>query len=227
MDLTPEQIAELQEKAQRTEELEQRIAKLAGNKNEVLDEKKQLQQRLKEFEDAEKARKQKELEEQGKLQELLEAARKDAADAREEAERERTEKGALAEQRVKDRVRSDFMTAIASEVFNPEHVWPLFASAAADSSGKTVVTFKGSELSPAELAKRLRNDPDYAYLFRPAKKGGMGAPTGAPGGAPDTITNPYLSGNVTGQVMLQLENPEEAAKLQAEARAALAAAAKR
>lgn len=225
MELTAEQIAELQQKAQEAEELKTRLEALAGNKQAVLDEKKQLQARLKELEDAEKARKQKELEEQGKLKELLEAARKDAEDARKEAEDARKAQEELSARQVKERLRADFMAAIGPEVFKPEHLWPLFKDATSDSAGKTTITYKGSELTPAQLAERLRADADYAHHFKPKKPGGMGAPRG--GGAPaETGSNPYLTGNVTAQIMLQLDNPEEAARMQAEAKAALAARAK-
>ena len=227
MTLTPEQIAELQEKADKADELEQRIAALAGNKQEVLDEKKQLQQRLKELEDADRARKQKELEDQGKLNELLEQARKNNEELQKQLEEKEQAISAVEQQRTKDRLRTDFMSGIAADVFKPEHLWPLFQAATADRDGKTVVTYKGAELSPSELPAKLRLDPDYAHHFRPGKKGGMGAPTGAPGGGGDPVTNPYLTSNVTAQIAMQLENPEEAAKLQREARAAIAAAAKR
>lgn len=227
MALTPEDIAELQQKAKKADEYEQRIAALAGKKDEVLDEKKQLQQRLKELEDADKARKQKELEEQGKFNELLEQARKNNEELQKQLEEKDKTLTQAQEQRIKDRLRSDFMSAIAADVFNPAHAWSLFGDAASDRDGKTVLVYKGAEIGPAELPAKLRADAEYAYLCRPIKKGGMGAPTGAPGGSPDTVTNPYMTGNVTAQIALQLENPEEAAKLQSEARAALSAAAKR
>jgi hypothetical protein len=225
MELTAEQIAELQQKAKEADELKERLEALAGNKDKVLDEKKQLQARLKELEDAEKTRKEKELEEQGKLKELLDAARQDAEQARKEAEEARKAQEELSAKQVKERLRADFMAAVGPEVFKPEHLWPLFQSAITDAAGKTVVTYKGSELSPAELAKRLRSDPDYAHHFKPSKSGGQGAPRGG-SSAPDTGDNPYITGNVTAQIMLQLDNPEEAARMQAEAKAALAARAK-
>lgn len=226
MALTAEQIAELQQKAKEAEELKERLEALAGNKNKVLDEYKQAQQRLKELEEAEKQRKQKELEEQGKLKELLEAARQDAEQARKEAEEARKQQAELAAKQLKERMRGDFMSAMgAAGAFRPDHLWPLFQQSVADVDGKTVVTYKGSELSPAEFGKRLRGDQDYAHHFKPQGGGGMGAPRGG-SSEPATGDNPYITGNVTAQILLQLEKPEEAAKLQREAKAALAARAK-
>jgi hypothetical protein len=226
MTLTPEQIAELQAKAAEAEELRQRLAAVDGKKGEVLDEKKKLQQQLQELQDKEKARQEKELEEQGKLTELLEQTRKNNEELQKQLQEKDQAITAAEQKRIEDRVRSDFMSAVAADVFNPEHVWNLFNSSASDRDGKTIVVYKGAELSPAELPAKLRTDTSYAYLCRPAKKGGMSAPTGVPGGPAEAVTNPYLSGNVTAQIALQIENPDEAARLQTEARAALAAARK-
>jgi Spy/CpxP family protein refolding chaperone len=227
MDLTPEQIAELQQKAKEADELKQRLEAIAGNKKDILDEHAKTKQRLRELEEAEKARKQKELEEQGKLKELLEAARRDAEEARKEREDALKAQEQLNQERVKDRMRADFMAAAAGKVQNPEHLWTLFAGGVADKDGATTVTYKGSELAPDDFIGRLSNDPVYTYMFPPARPGGMGAPKGG-AAAPATGGNPWIDGNVTAQLMMQLEDAEQAAKLQAEAKAYLAAqAAKR
>lgn len=226
MTLTPEQIAELQAKAAKADELEQRLAAVDGKKGEVLDEKKKLQQELQELKDKETARQQKEMEEQGKLAELLEQTRKNNEELQKQLQEKDQAISAAEKKRIEDRVRSDFMAAVAADVFNAEHTWDLFKGSAQDRDGKTIVVYKGAEISPAELPAKLRTDTSYAYLCRPAKKGGMGAPTNAPGGPAEATTNPYIAGNVTAQIALQIENPEEAARLQAEARAARAAAKK-
>jgi len=224
MTLTPEEIAALQEKAAKAEQLEQRLAALDGKKGEILDEKKQLQQQLQELQDKERARKEKELEEQGELAKLLEETRKNNQQLQKQLEEKEQAVSAAEQRRIEDRVRSDFMAAVAADVFNPEHAWALFQAAAQDRDGKTIVAYKGAEISPAELPAKMRLDTNLAYLCRPTKKGGMGAPAGAPGGAPEAISNPYIAGNVTGQLLVEMENPEEAARLKAEARAARAAA---
>jgi alanyl-tRNA synthetase len=226
MSLTPEQIAELQRKAAEAEELEQQIAALSGKKGEILDEKKQLQQQLKELQDAEAARKTKELEEQQRYQELLEETRKNNEELQKQLQEKDQAINAVNEQRVKDRLRSDFMAAVAADVFNPEHAWALFHAAAQDRDGKTIVVYKGAEIAPAELPAKMRSDANLSYLCRPVKKGGMGASSTPPGGGGEPVTNPYLAGNVTAQIALQIENPDEAARLRAEARAARAAGAK-
>jgi hypothetical protein len=228
MTLTPEEIAELQRKADLADELQQRIDAVSGNKDKILDEHVKTKQRLKEMEEAEKERQRKQLEDEGRLKELLEEVRK----SNEELQNQLKEKDqAITEvqQRViNERLRTDFMAGVAAEVFNPEHVWGLFSGKASDRDGKTIVVYKGVELSPAELPAKLRADAADAYLCRPVKKGGMGAPVGGSGNPPEGGTNPYITGNVTQRIILESENPEEAAKLRAEAQAYHAAqAAKR
>lgn len=219
MSLTPEEIAELQAKASKADELQERLNAVDGKKGEILDEKKQLQQRLKELQDADEARKKKDLEDQGKTAELLEQERKE----KEALQKQLEEKDQLIaqerEQRVKDRVRADFVSVFgAGEVFQPDHAWGLLHSFVQDEDGKTVASFKGQRGTVAELAAKLRQDPQYAYLFKPkGAAGGMGSRPA--GGEPMGVSsNPYLpGGSLTKRIELELDNPDLAAKLKAEA----------
>lgn len=224
MELTPEQIAELQQKASRAEELETQLAAVNGNKGEILDEKKKLKQELQELRDKEEARRKKELEDQNKTAELLEIERKEKEELRKENEKLELEKVELEKKRIEDRVRSDFLAIFsASEVFQPDHAWGLLHSLVKDEDGKTVVTYKGSKMGLTELREALRKDAQYAYLFRPKQAaGGMGSRPNT-GGSGDTSGNPYLpGGSVTQRIQLEVEDPDLAAKLKAEASAARA-----
>lgn len=218
MSLTPEQIAELQAKAAEADDLRQRLAAVDGKKGEILDEKKQLQQRIKELEDKEEARKKKDLEDQNKTAELLDLERKE----REALQKQLQEKDETIEkerqQRISDRVRADFLAVFnPAEVFHPEHAWALLHSLAQDEDGKTVTTYKGQKGSVAELAGKLRQDSQYAYLFKPKGGGGMGSKPAA-GDPIGTSGNPYLpGGSLTQRITLELDNPDLAAKLKAEA----------
>lgn len=221
MSLTPEQIAELQAKANEADELRQRLAAVDGKKGEILDEKKQLQQQLQELRDREEARKKKELEEQGKTAELLEQERKEKEELRKLLEATEQAINEEKQQRVKDRVRADFISVFnAGEVFNPEHAWSLFNSLAADDEGKTVGVYQGRKVAIAELAAALRQDPQYAYVFKPrGASGGMGSRPA--NGQVDVSANPYLpGGSLSQRIALELDNPDAAAKLKAEASAA-------
>lgn len=218
MSLTPEEIAELQAKAARADELEQRLAAVDGKKGEVLDEKKKLQQQLKELQDKEEARKKRELEEQGKTAELLEQERKEKEALRKQLEETEQAIAKVEEQRVKDRLKADFIAGLGGEAFAPAQLWTLFQSFAKDVDGRTVITFKGQEIAPAELAGKMRTDPEYAHHLRPkGTSGGMGARP-ATGEPMDISGNPYLpGGNISKRIELEIDKPDLAAKLKAEA----------
>jgi|694.fasta_scaffold60738_5 hypothetical protein len=220
MTLTPEEITALQERAARAEELEQRLAAVDGKKGEILDEKRQLRQQLEELQGREDARKKKELEEQGRTAELLERERKEKEELQKQiAEKDQAIQQAE-EQRIKDRLRADFVAGVGSEAFAPMQLWALFQSAVQDKDGKTVVLFRGAEVTPGELAGKLRNDAEYAHHLKPRGAGGMGSRP-ASGDPIEVSGNPYLpGGNVTQRIMLELDNPDLAAKLKAEAAAA-------
>ena len=226
MELTAEQIAELQRKAAEAEGLKQQLAALSDNKQTILDEKKKAADKLKELEDKEAERVKKELEEKGQFQELLKRANDSIAAL--QKENEEKDKAILEAdtKRIEDRKRADFLVTFnAAEVFHPEHAWALLHSLVQDKNGKTIAVVDGLEVGIGDLAVRFRKNPQYAYLFRPQPGGGgmgsrpaVGAP-GATGGA--VVTNPWLpGGNVTARIAIQQEDPDLAAKLKAEASAA-------
>jgi flagellar motility protein MotE (MotC chaperone) len=226
MELTAEQIAELQRKAAEAEDLKQQLAALNGNKDTILTEKKKVADELKELRDKEAERVRKDLEKRGEFEQLL----KQANDNIEALRKENEEKDkAILEadtKRVEDRKRADFLAVFnAAEVFHPEHAWALLHSLVQDKNGKTIAVLDGLEVGIADLAGKLRKNPQYAYLFK-AQPGnsGMGSrpATGAPAASGGGIvTNPWLpGGNVTARIAIQQEDPDLAAKLKAEASAA-------
>lgn len=222
MSLTPEQIAELQTKADLADQLQQRLDALSGNKGEILDEKKKLQQQLQDLQNKEAERQKKELEQQGKTAELLEHERKEKDELRKQIEEmEKTVKEER-ERRTQDRLRSDFLAVFnAGEVFQPDHVWAMLNSTVQDKDGKTVALHRGREVEVAELAASLRQDAGFAYLFKPKGSGGGMGSRPSPADPAGASGNPYLAGgSVTTRLALELENPDLAAKLQAEAGAA-------
>ncbi len=226
MELTAEQIAELQRKAAEAENLRQQLVAVNGNKDTILTEKKKVADELKELKDKEAERVRKDLEKRGDFEQLL----KQANDNIEALRKENEEKDkAIAEadaKPVEDRKRADFLAVFnAAEVFHPEHAWALLHSLVQDKNGKTIAVLDGLEVGVADLAGKLRKNPQYAYLFKPQPgSGGMGSrpATGAPAASGGGIvTNPWLpGGNVTARIAIQQEDPDLAAKLKAEASAA-------
>lgn len=217
MSLTPEEIAELQAKAAKADDLEQRLVTVDSKKGEILDEKKKLQQENEQLRQKEEDRRKKEMEEQGRLQELLDEARATIAELQKQLKDKDEAITQTEKQRIGDRLRSDFMSAVASQVFDPEDAWTVFNSKVVDRDGKTFVLYKGEEIAPKDLPERLRSDKSKAYMCLPVGKSGMGTKptTGEP---IDISGNPYLpGGSVTKRLSLELDNPDLAARLKAEA----------
>jgi len=228
MELTAEQIAELQRKAAEAEDLKQQLAALNGNKDTILTEKKKVADELKELRDKEEARLKRELEEKGQFQELLKQANDNIETLRKENEEKDKAILEADAKRVEDRKRADFLAVFnAAEVFHPEHAWALLHSLVQDKNGKTIAVIDGLEVAITDLAGKLRKNPQYAYLFKPQGGGGgmgsrpaTGAPAASGGGI---VTNPWLpGGNVTARIAIQQEDPDLAAKLKTEAEAIIA-----
>jgi hypothetical protein len=228
MELTAEQIAELQRQAAEAEDLKQQLAAVNGNKDEILTEKKRVADELKELRDRETERQRKEMEQKGEFQELLKQANENIETLRKQNEEKDRAIAEADTKRVEDRKRADFLAVFnAAEVFNPKHAWANLHSLVQDRGGKTIAVVGGVEVGLADFAGKLRKDPEHAYLFKPqGGSGGMGSrpatgASAAPGGG--IVTNPWLpGGNVTARIAIQHEDPDLAAKLKAEAEAIIA-----
>jgi flagellar motility protein MotE (MotC chaperone) len=228
MELTAEQIAELQRKAAEAEDLKQQLAALNGNKDTILTEKKKVADELKELRDKEAERVRKDLEKKGEFEQLLKQANDNIETLRKENEEKDKAILEADAKRVEDRKRADFLAVFnAAEVFHPEHAWALLHLLVQDKNGKTIAVVDGLEVGIGDLAGKLRKNPQYAYLFKPqGGGGGMGSrpatgASGATGGA--AVANPWLpGGSVTARVAIQVEDPDLAAKLKAEAEAIIA-----
>ncbi len=227
MSLTPEQIADLQAKAARAEELEQRLNAVDGKKGEILDEKKKLQARIDELERAESDRKRKELEEQGQLQELLNEAREQITTLQKQLQDKDNEITEITTKRQRDKAQADFFAAVSAEAQAPKQLWAHFKETAQLRNDTLVVTFKGAEVPVGKLMGVLRQDPEWAYNVKAAGgSGGMSLksnPGVSAAGNAHEGDNPWLTGNITQRIALKLDNPELADKLKAEAEAILSA----
>lgn len=225
MSLTPEEITALQAKAARADELEQRLNAVDGKKGEILDEKKKLQARIDELLAGEAARKQKEMEDQGKLKELLDEARGQIAELQKQLRDKDTEITEITTKSQRDKARADFLAAVSADAQAPKQLWALLKDGAELQDGAVVVTFNGAKVPASELMAKVRQDPEWAHHAKPAGgHGGMGA-RGATASTASTGSkeNPWLTGNITQRIALQVDNPDLAARLKAEAEQILSA----
>lgn len=120
-------------------------------------------------------------------------------------------------------VRGEFTNALGSVgAINPKQVLTILQAegrvkvATENGVEKIVGMYKGEELAPAELAKRLREDTDYQHLFKADNLSGSGA-TFTDG--TERKANPFAkdSYNLTAQMKILRENPQLAAQLKKEA----------
>lgn len=226
MSLTPEEITALQAKAARADELERRLNAVDGKKGEILDEKRRLQARIDELQQKEKERERKEMEEQGRLQELLDEAREQIAGLQKQLQDKDTEIEEIATKSQRDKARADFLAAVSADAQAPKQLWALLKDSAELQDGAVVVAFKGAKVPASELMAKVRQDPEWAHHAKPAGgHGGMGAraaTTSTTAGSGST-ENPWLTGNITQRIALQVDNPDLAARLKAEAEQILSA----
>jgi small-conductance mechanosensitive channel len=222
MSLTPEQIAELQAEANKAkelqqqldaatakkDELEQRLNAVDAKKNEILDEKKNTTKEKDELA-ALVSQLKGQLDDLGQKLTESEKERQEAETKRQEAEKER----------ITTRLKADFVSVFNSgEVHNPEHAWTMLNSFVADEKGGTVALVGGTQTTVSGLRDKLRQDPQFAYLFKPVREhGGMGSRPPASGEV-SMSSNPYApGGSLTARIALEIDNPDLAAKLEAEA----------
>jgi hypothetical protein len=211
--VTPEEISELQNSNQ---QLLQRIEAIEANKTAILEEKRKTAEELKALREKEAQRESEELERKGELQTLLEQERSTSAELKkslEEAEKARQ----------KERIEANFTSVFASEAHSPSHVWQIFGSSVARESGKTTVEYKGAKIPLSELPEKLRGDSDYSYLLKPKGVTGMGSKPGTSVVVDAASENPYMpGGSITRRIQLEMDNPDLADRLKAEAKAAQA-----
>lgn len=227
MSLTPEQIAELQAKAARVDELEQRLNAVDSKKGEILDEKKQLQAQLgtlqaqlDEMQAKLQAKDKGDPKEVAALKQVVEQLQNETKTLREELNNQKTTAEEAERQRIASRVQADFVSTFAGKVRAPSQLLKVLS--VQDDGGTTVAEYQGRKVAVSELPALLAADPEYSWHFLPGgepRRGGMGIRPSTAGVA-DASTNPWKTGNVTEQIAIRSQNPDLADKLKAEASAA-------
>ena len=161
------------------------------------------------------------LEGQGRFEDLWKEAQKTIAGLKAELEAERQSKQSVAAEFEQERLKVQAMNVIqGSGALSPNQMFNLLQvehGLRKGESGDVEVVVAGASIPLNEHLNNLRNSADsgYQHHFSPSGAVGMGAApsaTVAPG-----MTNPWKTGNFTEQMMLQAQNPELAAALQAEA----------
>lgn len=225
MSLTPEQIAELQAKANLADQLQKSVQALEANREELLAEKANQRQKLEQLTAQEQERETKRLQEEGNYKELLEMANNTIADLKKQLQEKDKDIETANQARVQDQIRADFASQFNSaELFDVKgaratiQAWGYEFRKA--ENGQTVAVMNGQQMTLADLKTKLRSSQETAWLFKPSQGaiGGMSArPNQATEGGALSV-NPYLpGGKLSDRLQLEIENPDLAARMRAEA----------
>ena len=162
------------------------------------------------------------LESQGAFKELYEAEKErcktletrlltETAELRTELENERQSAS-------QERLKASSLSAISqANALNPEQMYTLLQPVLRQSDeGNPTVLNGGVEQSLNDYLGNLKQSKDWQHHFAAGGSRGMGSNAAAPSVAPG-MSNPYKTGNMTEAVKLEVENPELARVLKAEA----------
>lgn len=166
---------------------------------------------------AQQAATQKSLEEQGQFRQLWEDAKKSVSAREAEIVELKAKLAQTTQERQQDRLRAASLSQInTAGAVNSQQMYLLLQSQLRqDDEGNPVVLNGGVEQPLGEYLANLKQSSDWQHHFGASGAQGMGA---APAGsvAPGR-ENPYRSGNLTEALRLEVENPDLAKALKAEA----------
>ena len=205
--------------AAQLELLKAKNAELIAEKQKVKANFDEMQKQIAELQSQSTKQKQAKLAEAGEFKSLWEDATKTVADKDRrisELESQLQEKDAAYQQQtIQSRAVSAFQQA---GVQQSDHMYALLKDKLRLNEEGTVVALDGGVQKPlGDFLNNLKSpDSQFAYMFSGSGARGMGTvgstPTTSAGGA-----NPYLTKNFTEIVRLEMENPELAARLKAQA----------
>ena len=130
----------------------------------------------------------------------------------------RTELESVTQSAQQDRLKSSSLAAISqSNALNPEQMYTLLQPMLRQSDeGNPTVLNGGVEQSLGDYLGNLKQSKDWQHHFAAGGSRGMGSNAASPSVAPG-MSNPYKTGNMTEAIKLEVDNPELAKVLKAEA----------
>lgn len=160
---------------------------------------------------------QKSLEDQGQFRQLWEEAKKTVAEKEQVILNLEAQLTSVTQERKNDQLRAAALSQINSAgALNSQQMYVLLQSALrTDDEGNPAVLHGGVEQPLGDYLANLKQSADWQHHFGPSGSTGMNAnprTSVAPG-----RTNPYRDGNLTEALRLEVENPDLARALKAEA----------
>ena len=178
----------------------------------------QIQNELAEFKSAQTAAAQKSLENQGQYKQLWEDAKKTVSERDATIVELRAELASVTQDREQDRLRAASLSQInqAGAVNSAQMFQLLQQQLRTNEEGKPVVLNGGVEQPLGDYLANLKSSAEWQHHFGASGAQGMGGAAG--GSVAPGRNNPYREGNLTEAMRLEVENPDLAKALKAEAR---------
>jgi len=178
----------------------------------------QLKNELAEIKNAQTVASQKSLESQGQFRQLWEDAKKSVSERDAKIVELQAQLASVTQDREQDRLRAASLSQInqAGAVNSNQMFQLLQQQLRANEEGKPVVLNGGVEQPLNDYLAALKNSADWQHHFGASGAQGMGAAAG--GSVAPGRDNPYRNGNLTEAMKLEVENPDLAKALKAEAR---------
>ena len=173
---------------------------------------------LESMKSAQAAATQKSLEEQGQFRQLWEDAKKTVTARDAEIVELKAKLQSVTADREQDRLRAASLSQINSAgAVNSTQLYQLLSQQLRqDEQGKPVVLNGGVEQPLGDYLANLKASAEWQHHFGASGAQGMGSAAG--GSVAPGRDNPYRNGNLTEAMKLEVENPELAKALKAEAR---------
>lgn len=182
-----------------------------------------LSQELSSIRQQNEAESQKTLEDQGAFRELYQQEKGRARKLEErlltETKGLRDELESVTQSARQERLKAAAMSQISrSNAVNPAQLYMLLSPMLrTNDEGSPVVLNEGVEQPIGEFLVNLKSAPEWQHHFAASRQQGMGISPGAGSVAPGR-ENPYVTGNLTEALRLEVENADLAAALKAEAK---------
>jgi len=178
----------------------------------------QFQTELAELKNAQTAATQKSLESQGQFKQLWEDAKKTVSERDATIVELEAKLASVTQDREQDRLRAASLSQInqAGAVNSNQMFQLLQQQLRANEEGKPVVLNGGVEQPLGDYLANLKSSADWQHHFGASGAQGMGSAAG--GSVAPGRNNPYREGNLTEAMRLEVENPDLAKALKAEAR---------
>ena len=180
-------------------------------------EREQLKKELEELKALQTSQAQKSLEDQGQFRELWNQAKATVNERDAEIVQLKAELASVKQEREGDRLKAAAMSQInTAGVINSQQMYMLLQTGLrTDDEGNPVMLNGGVEQPLGEYLANLKQSTDWQHHFGASGSKGMGS-TGQTSVSPGR-ENPYRTGDLTAAIRLEVENPELAKALKAEA----------